>query len=101
MSNEEKLTVEKQECKCFCHSEGFRKFLVTAIGTFVGVYCALSLFAALHKPPMMMPCRFNHQGSGFPCKMIKHHPDGMRFHNFNKPDRTAAPFDVNRSDVRK
>ena len=50
MSEENKIVEVKQEC--FCQSKGFRKFLTTALGTFVGVYCALSLFAALHKPPM-------------------------------------------------
>lgn len=38
--------------ECFCQSKWFKKFLATALGTFVGVFCALSLFAALHKPPM-------------------------------------------------
>ena len=38
---------------CFCKSEGFKKFLVVSLGTFVGGFCAISLFAALHKPPMM------------------------------------------------
>lgn len=40
------------EHECFCHSKGFRKFLIVALGSFVGVFCALSLFCALHKPPM-------------------------------------------------
>ena len=63
---------------CICQSKGFRKFLTIALGSFVGVFCALSLFAALHKPPMpygpygvapiMCPCH---------CKM----------HHFNKFDR--------------
>ena len=43
--------------ECFCKSKWFRKFLTTALGSFVGVFCALSLFAALHKPPMP-PCPF-------------------------------------------
>ena len=51
--SEEKI-IETKECKCFCKSEGFRNFLITALGTFVGVYFALSLFTAIHKPPM--PC---------------------------------------------
>ena len=50
--------VEQTEVKCLCQSKGFRKFLVIASGTFVGVFCALSLFAALHKPPMMYPGQF-------------------------------------------
>ena len=54
MSDEIKIEEEKN-CNCFCHSKGFRKFLVVAAGTFVGVYLALSLFAAIHKPPMPVP----------------------------------------------
>ncbi len=42
------------EHDCICKSKGFRKFLVVALGSFVGVFCALCLFCALHKPPMMM-----------------------------------------------
>ncbi len=49
------VEVKEEKCNCFCHSKGFRKFLVIALGSFVGVFCALSLFAALHKPPMMVP----------------------------------------------
>lgn len=30
--------------------------LTTALGTFIGVYCALCLFTALHRPPMLPPC---------------------------------------------
>ncbi len=37
----------KQEC--FCKKRA-KDILTIAIGSFVGVYCALSLFAALHKP---------------------------------------------------
>ena len=55
--NYEENKVEKREC--FCQSKWFRKFLTTALGTFVGVFCALSLFAALHKPPMP-PCPFGY-----------------------------------------
>lgn len=58
MTDENKIEI-REEHKCFCQSKGFRKFLVVAGGTFVGVFCALSLFAALHKPPMM-PCPFGH-----------------------------------------
>jgi len=54
---EENLTqeVKETECKCFCKSEGVKKFVIVALGTFVGVYAALSLFAAVHRPPMP-PC---------------------------------------------
>ena len=80
---------EKNETKCICQHKGFRKFVVIALGTFVGVYCALSLFAAIHKPPMYTPCRFA-GGYGMqppiaapcPCYHHRHH-----FDKFQKPDR--------------
>ena len=44
---------------CICQSKWFRKLLINTFGTFLGVFLALSLFAALHKPPMMgCPCHF-------------------------------------------
>lgn len=54
MSNEN-YNVEIKEEKCFCHSKWFKKFLLVTVGSFLGVFLALSLFAALHKPPMMPP----------------------------------------------
>ena len=52
---------ETQECKCVLHCECVRKFFIVALGSFVGVFCALSLFAALHRPPMPCPMKFkNH-----------------------------------------
>lgn len=47
----------ENKCKCLIKCECVKKFIVVALGTFVGFYCALSLFAALHKPPM--PHRFH------------------------------------------
>lgn len=46
-----------QEEKHFHHHKNrfLKKFTVVALGTFVGGFCAISLFAALHKPPMMVP----------------------------------------------
>jgi hypothetical protein len=77
-----------EECKCICQSKAFRKFLVIALGSFVGVFCALSLFAALHRPPMPAPC---------PCgiEMGMRPPIQQNFErmdrgaNFDKPDRGA------------
>ena len=58
MSDENKEVQEvKEECKCFCRSEGVKKFVVVALGTFVGVYAALSLFAFVHRPPCP-PCPY-------------------------------------------
>ena len=105
MSDEVKVTetIEKKECKCFCKSKEFKKFLVVALGTFVGAYCALSLFAALHRPPMMPPQGFHHR-NGCPCKMIKqhHHFDKMQIPskgNFKGHKEAPAPFDANRAEA--
>ena len=46
---EEKL---EKECKCAEVKKCAKKVLVIALGTFIGFYGALSLFAATHKPPM-------------------------------------------------
>lgn len=60
MSEENRYEHERRhEHDCICKSMGFRKFLVVALGSFVGVFCALCLFCALHKPPMMMPYAMN------------------------------------------
>jgi len=71
MSEENLVNVEVKENKCFYQSQGFRNFLIVALGNFVGVYFALSLFCAIHKPPMMQ------MGGGFPPApyMMKHHGD--------------------------
>lgn len=55
MTDENKIVVEEKH-ECLCQKKWFRKFLVIASGTFVGAFLALSLFAALNKPPMPMPC---------------------------------------------
>ena len=76
--------IKSAECnqECFCKKR-FKDALVIAIGSFVGVYCALSLFAALHKPsyPMMNPNRaMYHQYGGF----HHHHQFGMPHKAFPK-----------------
>ena len=60
MSEETKITQEEQQC--FCKSKCFKKFLTVALGTFVGGFCAISLFAALNKPPMMPMMPMMHKG---------------------------------------
>lgn len=95
MSDEIKVET-KEECKCFCHSKGFRKFLVVATGTFVGVFCALSLFAALHKPPMP-PCPCGAYPMMRPPMAHPHHFDkGPRgdFHKMKKEFSKGAPVRV-------
>ena len=76
------MTEENTEIKheCICQSKGFRKFLTISLGTFVGAYCALSLFAALHKPPMMPPCPY---GGGMPRPAVQC-PCGCNHHKFDR-----------------
>ena len=57
--------IKNEEVKeCFCKKR-FNDVVVVAIGTFVGVYCALSLFTAIHRPPcpMMMGFGYHHPGN--------------------------------------
>ena len=72
-----KIEVNEIKRECFCQSKGFRKFLITALGSFVGVFCALSLFAALHKPPVP-PCPYG--------KMMMR-PPMHRMYHMNKFDK--------------
>ena len=75
--SEEIKEIKKQEC--FCKSEGVKKFAIVSLGTFVGGFCAISLFAALHKPPMppMMPMLYG-------MKPPVHHM--MQGHHMKKHD---------------
>ena len=91
----------EKKTECFCKSEFFRKFLVVALGTFVGAFCALSLFFALNKPPMppippmpygpgygyhqMHKCDCMHHKKMMMKKFIKHHKD------FKKPIEQKIP----------
>ena len=102
---EEQKTTEEKECKCFCKSKEFKGFITIALGTFVGFYCALSLFAALHRPPMMPPHAFGPHGGmrGCPVKMIHHHfnkaprPDRQDFRFEGYGQQTPAPFQAERN----
>ena len=52
--------IKNQEAKeCFCKKR-FKDVIVVAVGTFVGVYCALSLFTAIHRPPCPMMMGFGY-----------------------------------------
>jgi len=110
MTDDVKVTTEtKEENKCFCQSKGFRNFLVTALGTFVGVYSALCLFTALHKP-MVPPPAFGYGfGAPMPPAMhcpFKQHPghyfgkcpkgDKPDFNRADKAQRGRAPFETKR-----
>ena len=85
---EEVKNVEKQS-ECYCRKRA-KDILTIAIGSFVGVYCALSLFAALHKPHFpkypvmgggmyqhrMMPGHMGHHG--FAPRGEKMRPDKFK-----------------------
>lgn len=76
MTEEIKKEEEAKNC-CVCElvkCETCRKFLIVTVGTFVGMFCAMSLFFTLHKPPMMMP-HAQHFGHGAPMmeRPMGHH----------------------------
>lgn len=79
MTNENN-TIQTVEVKRinFWETEGFKKFLTTALATFVGVFCALTLFAALHKPPMK-PCHMGPHHMKHPA--MYHRYDGYNHHH--------------------
>lgn len=78
----EEIKNEENREMCICKSKCFREVLKIALGSFIGVYLALSLFASMHKPPM-------------PCHMMHHHHHHMMMHdtmghqkgNFGKMDK--------------
>lgn len=73
MTNENKIEI-KETNTCFCKSEWFKKFLTNTLAVFVGVFCALSLFSALHRPKMP-PC---------PYKIMKRPPMAYHHHQFKR-----------------
>ena len=96
----------EKNTECFCKKESFRKFLIVALGTFVGAFCALSLFSALHKPPMppmppmppaayASPYAYGHM-HGHQCDCMKHKKMMMKkfmkhHENFKKPIEPKVP----------
>ena len=70
MTDENKILELREEC--FCKSKWFKKFITISLGTFVGVFCGLSLFAALHKPPMP-PCPLGYGKVMRPPMHCNHH----------------------------
>ena len=93
----EEKNVEKKECDCLCKNENFKKFVVVATGSFVGVFCALSLFAALHKPPMPCPChRFKH-----PMPMYNQFAPRGDFRGMNKKFHKDFKGEMNEKDIQK
>ena len=70
--------------ECFCQSKWFKKFLTKTLAVFVGVYAALSLFAAMHKPPMP-PCPYAYRSMMRP-------PMHCHYHHFKKHDFKKGDF---------
>ena len=100
LKNVEVKEIETKEC--FCQSKGVKKFVIVSLGTFVGAFAALSLFAALNKPPMMPPmgCPRKYMGMGHHNIMKMHHPDcdckchkKMKFQHFDHK-KMHKQFDV-------
>jgi len=81
---ENKTELKEETCNCICKSKSFRNFLIVAGGTFVGAFCALSLFVALHKPPMPMPYPahgpYMRPMIAQPHHFYKHHKDRKEFY---------------------
>ena len=99
MTDENKNVEEiKVENKCFCKSDEFKKFIVVATGSFVGVFFSLCLFSALHRPPIphMMPLRLapvHQQINHFDRAPIPPHlQGGPRYQEFDKPHRPHKHF---------
>ena len=90
MSEENKIVSEneggnmEEKCTCFCKSEWFKKFLTKTLAVFVGTFSALSLFAALHKPPMP-PCPYGHRAMMRP-------PMHCHYHHFKRHDFKKGIF---------
>ena len=84
---DENKNVEPQEtekgccCNCGCPTELFKKFLVVALGSFVGVFLAMSLFVTLNRPPMPMP---GHHPGMMPPPPPHHHMKPAPPHHFGE-----------------
>ena len=106
--NIEEINEEKNEEKKSSYlSEEFKKFIIVATGSFVGVFFALCLFAALHKPPIPpMPMRFvpihQQQMHHFGRRPMPHHLKGEpRHHEMHKIHKHLGPEDNRRIEHRK
>ena len=77
MTNENKIEI-KETKTCLCQSEWFRKFLLKTLAVFVGTFCALSLFSALHKPKMP-PCPYGKMMMRPPIHHMHHYRGPAKF----------------------
>ncbi len=80
MSDEVKNLETQSEEKCSCSCCNYlKKFLVVALGTFVGFYAALCLFTAFHQPYVRV-------------KTKGHRPSVEQRHDRLKKPNAAAPM---------
>ncbi|MBQ3640681.1 hypothetical protein II906_01950 [bacterium] len=74
-------------CKKLGESEYLKKFITITLGSFAGVYLALSLFAYVHKPPVyehkMPPMHHQYVHKQFHKECI--HDFNRHRHHKNKP----------------
>lgn len=105
MTEEQNFEVKEEKCNCLCKSEYFRKFLIVTFGSFFGVFFALTLFAALHRPPVppmpmhgydMRPPMHRHCD----CDCHRRGPHGEFHKKFVPPVEDRAPITPERR-VRK
>lgn len=93
MTDEKKLEETKN---CICTSKGFRKFLIVTFGSFFGVFFALSLYGALHKPPVpcpgMQPQPYHHE-----CRCDRNRPHGDFHKKMKPPIDQKAPINVDKA----
>lgn len=95
MTEEVKNEEIKQEIQheCFCRKR-LKDVFVIALGSFIGVYCALSLFSAIHRPrfnpPPMYQYGMQYHHRIFPQDMMKYnkhyHGNFEKFKNKENPD---------------
>lgn len=83
MTDENKIETVEIRRECFCKSEWFKKFLTKTLAVFVGTFCALSLFSALHRPKMP-PCPYGHRGMIRPAMHCHYHH--FKKHDFKRGD---------------
>ena len=93
MTEEQNFEVREEKCNCFCKSKEFKKFLIVMFGSFFGVFFALSLFAAVHKPPVppmhrydMRPPMHRH------CDCDRRGPHGEFHKKYVPPVEHQAPI---------
>ena len=85
---EQEVKAEKKDCPC---KKFLKKTAVIALGTFIGVYSGLSLFAVTHKPKFKkfdVPTHYQMPYGGY---HHGHHGHHMKHHKHFNGDFKGAP----------